>query len=252
MSSFAQTMDSKTQSISIQLIADGEQNEKKLFSSYSYRLQNWCDEKYLISVALGMLIIILMIVLIVVYRETSGRCAVFSNPNQCRQPNWYLFIYFFKRILRNKSHPLRYVWKRHLITMRIVSVFLRTKTNCPMDTRLIVFVVLAWWELNKWRLIFLFYRGERMSVRNSEIETNGWTTFDVPNQFEDLKKQLATGSYYIQNVLDLADINTRLQSSKTTKEFQSCLLNWHVFLSKIFLEFENQENYSIYFHFSIV
>ena len=64
-----------------------------------------------------------------------------------------------------------------------------------------------------------------MSVRNSESETNGWTTFDVPNQFEDLKKQLATGSYYIQNVLDLADINTRLQSSKTTKEFQSCLLN---------------------------
>lgn len=53
-----------------------------------------------------------------------------------------------------------------------------------------------------------------MSVRNSEIETNGWTTFDVPNQFEDLQKQLATGSYYIQNVLDLADINTRLQSKQ--------------------------------------
>jgi hypothetical protein len=51
-----------------------------------------------------------------------------------------------------------------------------------------------------------------MSIRNSEIETNGWTTFDVPNQFEDLEKQLATGSYYVQNVLDLADINTRLQS----------------------------------------
>jgi hypothetical protein len=51
-----------------------------------------------------------------------------------------------------------------------------------------------------------------MSVRNSEIETNGWTTFDVPNQFEDLERQLATGSYYVQNVLDLADINTRLQS----------------------------------------
>ena len=52
-----------------------------------------------------------------------------------------------------------------------------------------------------------------MSVRNSEIEANGWTTFDVPNQFEDLQKQLATGSYYVQNVLDLADINTRLQSN---------------------------------------
>ncbi len=51
-----------------------------------------------------------------------------------------------------------------------------------------------------------------MSVRNSEIETNGWTTFDVPNQFEDLERQLATGSYYVQNVLDLADINTRLQN----------------------------------------
>jgi hypothetical protein len=52
-----------------------------------------------------------------------------------------------------------------------------------------------------------------MSVRNSEVGTNGWTTFDVPNQFEDLQKQLATGSYYVQNVLDLADINTRLQSN---------------------------------------
>ncbi len=52
-----------------------------------------------------------------------------------------------------------------------------------------------------------------MSVRNSEVETNGWTTFDVPNQFEDLQKPLATGSYYVQNVLDLADINTRLQST---------------------------------------
>jgi hypothetical protein len=53
---------------------------------------------------------------------------------------------------------------------------------------------------------------QRMSIRNSEIETNGWTTFDVPNQFEDLQKPLATGSYYVQNILDLADINTRLQS----------------------------------------
>lgn len=53
---------------------------------------------------------------------------------------------------------------------------------------------------------------KRMSVRNSEVEVNGWTTFDVPNQFEDLQKQLATGSYYVQNILDLADINTRLQS----------------------------------------
>ena len=40
------------------------------------------------------------------------------------------------------------------------------------------------------------------------------TTFDVRNQFEDLQKPLATGSYYVQNVLDLADINTRLQSKK--------------------------------------
>lgn len=52
-----------------------------------------------------------------------------------------------------------------------------------------------------------------MSVRNSEMDMNGWTSFDVPNQFEDLEKQLATGSYYVQNVLDLADINTRLQST---------------------------------------
>jgi hypothetical protein len=52
-----------------------------------------------------------------------------------------------------------------------------------------------------------------MSIRNSAVETNGWTTFDVPNQYEDLQKPLATGSYYVQNVLDLADINTRLQSN---------------------------------------
>jgi hypothetical protein len=52
-----------------------------------------------------------------------------------------------------------------------------------------------------------------MSVRNSAVETNGWTAFDVPNQFEDLQKPLATGSYYVQNILDLADINTRLQSN---------------------------------------
>ena len=50
-----------------------------------------------------------------------------------------------------------------------------------------------------------------MSTRNSEIERNAWTTFDMPNQFEDLQKQLATGSYYVQNILDLADINVRLQ-----------------------------------------
>lgn len=56
-----------------------------------------------------------------------------------------------------------------------------------------------------------------MSVRNSEVQANGWTTFDVPNQFDDLQKPLATGSYYVQNLLDLADINTRLQSN-----FNSC------------------------------
>ena len=52
-----------------------------------------------------------------------------------------------------------------------------------------------------------------MSARNSEVETNGWTTFDVPNQFEDLQRQLATGSYYVPSVLDLAEINTGLQST---------------------------------------
>ncbi|CAF0953973.1 unnamed protein product [Rotaria sordida] len=31
-----------------------------------------------------------------------------------------------------------------------------------------------------------------MSVRNSKVEINGWATFDVLNQFEDLQKQLAT------------------------------------------------------------
>ena len=63
------------------------------------------------------------------------------------------------------------------------------------------------------QIFILEERKRRMSVRNSEIEINGWTTFDVPNQFEDLQKQLATGSYFVQNVLDLADINTRLQSN---------------------------------------
>ncbi|CAM4841652.1 unnamed protein product [Rotaria magnacalcarata] len=57
-----------------------------------------------------------------------------------------------------------------------------------------------------------------MSIRNSEVAVNGWTTFDVPNQFEDLQKQLATGSYYVQNVLDLADINTRLQNLSRIRE----------------------------------
>jgi len=52
-----------------------------------------------------------------------------------------------------------------------------------------------------------------MSLRNSEVKINGWTTFDIPNQFEDLQKQLATGSYYVQDILDLADINARLQSN---------------------------------------
>ena len=51
-----------------------------------------------------------------------------------------------------------------------------------------------------------------MSGRDSEVGVNGWTTFDVPNQFEDLKTQLATGSYFVQHVLDVADINARLQS----------------------------------------
>lgn len=55
-------------------------------------------------------------------------------------------------------------------------------------------------------------RNQTMSVRNSEVEINGWATFDLPNQFEELQRQLATGSYYVQNVLDLGDINTRLQS----------------------------------------
>lgn len=78
-------MDSKKQSISIRLIDDNQRIEKT--SSISHRLKTWCDEKYLISVGFGMLILISMVILIVVYRETSGRCAFFSNPNQCRQPN---------------------------------------------------------------------------------------------------------------------------------------------------------------------
>ncbi|CAF1160309.1 unnamed protein product [Rotaria sp. Silwood1] len=41
---------------------------------------------------------------------------------------------------------------------------------------------------------------------------NGSITFDLRNQFEDLQNQLTTGSYYVQNILDLADINTRLQN----------------------------------------
>jgi hypothetical protein len=59
-----------------------------------------------------------------------------------------------------------------------------------------------------------------MSVRNSEVGINGWTTFDVPNQFEDLEKPLATGSYYVQNILDLAEINTRLQSIKKNSRIE--------------------------------
>lgn len=65
----------------------------------------------------------------------------------------------------------------------------------------------------------IFQKQKKMSTRYSEIEVNGWTSFDVPNQFEDLQKQLASGSYYVQNVLDMADINTRLQSNLLPKNF---------------------------------
>ncbi|UJR35385.1 hypothetical protein I4U23_028142 [Adineta vaga] len=70
-----------------------------------------------------------------------------------------------------------------------------------------------------------------MSVRNSEVEFSGWTTFDVPNQFEDLKKQLATGSYYVQNVLDLGDINTRLQNISRIREPKELLDMFPLFYS---------------------
>ncbi|CAF0722341.1 unnamed protein product [Rotaria sordida] len=70
-----------------------------------------------------------------------------------------------------------------------------------------------------------------MSTRNSEVEINGWTTFDVPNQFEDLQKQLATGSYYVQNVLDLADINTRLQNLSRIREPKELLDMFSLFYS---------------------
>ena len=86
-----------------------------------------------------------------------------------------------------------------------------------------------------------------MSVRNSEIETSGWTSFDIPNSFEDLQKQLATGSYYIQHVLDLADINTRLQSR--TVFFLDRRKTSFLFHLKILRAFVNQENYSIYSYF---
>ncbi|CAF1330307.1 unnamed protein product, partial [Adineta ricciae] len=76
-----------------------------------------------------------------------------------------------------------------------------------------------------------------MSVRNSEVEVNGWTTFDVPNQFEDLKKQLATGSYYVQNVLDLGDINTRLQNISRIREPKELLEMFPLFYS-IAIHFE--------------
>ncbi|CAF1328694.1 unnamed protein product, partial [Adineta ricciae] len=76
-----------------------------------------------------------------------------------------------------------------------------------------------------------------MSVRNSEVEVNGWTTFDVPNQFEDLKKQLATGSYYVQNVLDLGDINTRLQNISRIREPKELLDMFPLFYS-IAIHFE--------------
>ncbi len=95
-------------------------------------------------------------------------------------------------------------------------------------------------------LCFLFQR-RRMSVRNSAVETNGWTAFDVPNQFEDLQKPLATGSYYVQNILDLADINTRLQSN-----MKFYLNNSLFFLIQISHEFENRKNYLICFHYSTV
>ncbi|CAF0761874.1 unnamed protein product [Rotaria sp. Silwood1] len=70
-----------------------------------------------------------------------------------------------------------------------------------------------------------------MSTRDSEVERNGWTTFDVPNQFEDLQKQLATGSYYVQNVFDLADINTRLQNLSRIREPKELLDMFPLFYS---------------------
>ena len=65
-----------------------------------------------------------------------------------------------------------------------------------------------------------------MSVRNSEVEMNGWTTFDVPNQFDDLQRQLATGSYYVQNLLDVPEINTRLQSEAKLLSRRSAKTNF--------------------------
>ncbi|CAF3840489.1 unnamed protein product, partial [Rotaria sp. Silwood1] len=52
----------------------------------------------------------------------------------------------------------------------------------------------------------------KINKRRRMSAINGSITFDLRNQFEDLQNQLTTGSYYVQNILDLADINTRLQN----------------------------------------
>ncbi|CAF1550809.1 unnamed protein product [Rotaria sordida] len=55
--------------------------------------------------------------------------------------------------------------------------------------------------------------------------------FDLPNQFEDLHKELTTGSYYVQNILDLADINTRLQNVSQVQEPRELLDIFPLFYS---------------------
>ncbi|CAF1452589.1 unnamed protein product [Didymodactylos carnosus] len=68
-----------------------------------------------------------------------------------------------------------------------------------------------------------------MSSRQSE--TNRWSVFDIPNKFEDLKYQISSASYYVPNVLDLAEFNTQLQSCARIREPNQILDYFPLFYS---------------------
>lgn len=86
--------DSEKQSISIALIDDNQQHVKEKIHSYSHRYKTLCTEKYLIGVAIPILFVTILIILIVLFRESGRRCGLFSSPYQCEQ-------------MRNHSHQFK-------------------------------------------------------------------------------------------------------------------------------------------------
>ncbi len=77
--------DVEKQSISIALIDGNQQQVKEEFRPVFHRSKSWCTGNYLVNIIVPMAIIIVMIILILIFRERNGRCSILSNLHRCQQ-----------------------------------------------------------------------------------------------------------------------------------------------------------------------